>query len=417
MAKSCEIIAVGTELLLGEITNTDGAYIARALAKIGIHAFYQTTVGDNPARLTEVLERAASRADIIITTGGLGPTYDDLTKETIATVFGKKLVRDEESLEHIRVFFEKRHRVMTPNNEKQADLPEGATIFRNLWGTAPACAFESGKNTVVMLPGPPDECYPMTDTYVVPYLMRYSDGVLTSRYIRVYGLGESAVEDILRDKMIHAENPTLAPYAKSGSVLLRVTAKTPDRESGMALCEPMVQEVLEILGDNAYEESAGGIAEFVSNLCRKKGKTMAFAESCTGGLVSKLITDLPGSSDVYLGGVCSYANSVKSGVLGIDPALIEEKGAVSHEVATQMAESIRRLMGTHIGLGITGIAGPGGGSEEKPVGLVYIAVADETHTVTKKFEFGNLRRSRERIRNDAAGSALDMIRKILMEEE
>lgn len=415
MSRSAEIIAVGTELLLGEIINTDGAYIASRLAEIGINAYYQTTVGDNPARLKEALEIAARRADIIITTGGLGPTFDDLTKETIASVFGKKLVRDQASLEHIRVFFEKRGREMTPNNIKQADLPEGAVIFKNLWGTAPACAFEAGNNTVVMLPGPPDECFPLTEKYVIPYLMRYSDGVLTSRYVRVYDVGESAVEDRLHDLMIESQNPTIAPYAKGGSVLVRITAKAEDRETGLRMCEPIVKQILAIYGRKSYEELEGGLPSLVFSLLKEQGKTFSTAESCTGGLVAKLMTDLPGVSDVFMGGVCTYSNQAKADILGIDPALIENNGAVSEPVARAMAENARRIYHTDIAVGITGIAGPGGGTEEKPVGLVYIACADESGTEVRKCTFGGtLKRTRDRIRTDAANAALDMVRKHLM---
>jgi len=415
MAKSCEIIAVGTELLLGEINNTDGAYIARALAKIGINVYYQSTVGDNPRRLEESLKLAASRADIIITTGGLGPTYDDLTKETIASVFGKKLVRDQASLDHIVSFFNRIHREMTPNNLKQADMPEGAVIFKNLWGTAPACAFEAGRNTVVMLPGPPGECEPLTDTYVIPYLMRYSDGVLTSRYIRIYDVGESVVEDRLKDKMLASLNPTIAPYAKDGSVLLRITSKTPDRESGLKHAQPAVDEILAFFGDHAYEEDQGGIVEFVSQLLRKQKKTFSTAESCTGGLVAKMMTDLPGSSDIFMGGACTYSNEAKASVLSIDPALIEEKGAVSEEVAREMALASRKLYHTDYAVGITGIAGPDGGSEEKPVGLVYIALASEKGVVVRKNLFASLKRSRDYIRFRSAATALDMLRTALLE--
>ena len=414
MARKSELIAVGTELLLGEIVNTDGAYIASRLKDVGVEVYHQTVVGDNPERLASALREAAGRSDVIVTTGGLGPTYDDLTKEVIARVFGKKLVRDEASLAHIREFFRKRGREMTPNNEKQADLPEGAVIFKNLWGTAPGCAFESGKNTVIMLPGPPAECEPMTDTYVIPYLTRPEDGVLTSRFIRVWDVGESAVEASLHDLMIESVNPTLAPYAKYGSVQLRVAAKAPTREEGYALCGPLVEKILGIFGDNAYEENGDGLPGFVFSLLKKRGMTLSAAESCTGGLISKMMTDLPGVSEVFMGGVCTYSNQAKSALLGIDPALIREKGAVSEEVAREMAERVRLRFSTDLGIGVTGIAGPGGGTPEKPVGLVYIALSDGKRTEVKKCEFGTLRRSRERIRADAANTALDMTRRRLL---
>ena len=401
MARSCELIAVGTELLLGEIVNTDGAYIASRLKDVGVNAYYQTVVGDNPDRLASVLREAASRSDVIITTGGLGPTYDDLTKEVICRVFGRKLVRDEESLEHIRTFFSRIGREMTPNNEKQADLPEGAVIF------------QSGKCTVIMLPGPPMECEPMTDTYVVPYLTRPEEGMLTSRFIRIWNVGESAVEARLHDLMTESVNPTIAPYAKSGSVQLRVAAKAATAEEGSALCDPVVRKILDTFGENAYEESGDGLPGYVFALLRKRGMTLSAAESCTGGLISKLMTDLPGVSEVYMGGVCTYSNEAKSALLGIDPALIRDKGAVSEEVAREMAERVRNRFSTDLGIGVTGIAGPGGGTAEKPVGLVYIAVADRETTEVRKCSFGTLRRTRERIRADAANTALDMVRRRL----
>ena len=417
MARTCELIAVGTELLLGEIMNSDGAYIASRLKTVGVNAYYQTVVGDNPERLAAVLREAADRSDVIVTTGGLGPTYDDLTKEVICRVFGKKLVRDEESLQHIRNFFRRIGREMTPNNEKQADLPEGAVIFKNHWGTAPGCAFQSGKNTVIMLPGPPSECEPMTDTYVIPYLTLPEEGVLTSRFIRIWNVGESAVEDKLHGLMTASTNPTVAPYAKSGSVQLRVAAKAPTAEEGFALCEPVVRNILAIFGSNAYEENGDGLPGRVFTLLREKGLTLSAAESCTGGLISKLMTDLPGVSEVYMGGVCTYSNEAKSALLGIDPALIREKGAVSAEVAREMAERVRERFSTDLGIGVTGIAGPGGGTAEKPVGLVYIALADREKTEVRKCSFGTLRRTRERIRADAANTALDMVRRRLTGDE
>ncbi|MBO4406517.1 MAG: competence/damage-inducible protein A [Clostridia bacterium] len=416
MSRSCELIAVGTELLLGEIVNTDSAFIASRLAGIGVDVYYQTVVGDNPARLAGALAEAAERADVIVTTGGLGPTYDDLTKETICRVFGKKLVRDEESLAHIRDFFRRIGREMTPNNEKQADLPEGATVFKNHWGTAPGCAFRSGKNTVVMLPGPPSECEPMTEEYVIPYLADPGDGVLTSRFIRIWDVGESAAEAKLRDMMIEGKNPTVAPYAKAGSVQIRVAAKAPTREEGFALCEPAVRKILATFGKNAYEETGLGLPEHVFALLKAKGMTLSAAESCTGGLISKMMTDLPGVSEVFMGGVCTYSNEAKSALLGVDPALIREKGAVSEEVAREMAERVRTRFGTDLGVGVTGIAGPGGGSAEKPVGLVYVALSDGKKTEVRECRFGTLRRTRERIRTDAANTALDMARRRLLEE-
>lgn len=409
MTKSAEIIAVGTELLLGEIVNTDGAYIASRLAEIGINVFYQTTVGDNPSRLSDVLRIAAGRADIIITTGGLGPTYDDLTKETIVSFFGKKLVRDEASLEYIREFFKSRGKTMTENNLKQADMPEDCTIFKNYWGTAPACAFTSGDNTVVMLPGPPSECNPIVDTHVIPYLMKYSDGVLSSRYIRVTGIGESEVEHILRDIMVSSTNPTVAPYAKENSVLLRITARAATRDEGLLLCDPVCAKIKELIGPAASDENSGNAEEIAFLLLRKKGLTLSAAESCTGGLFSKKLTDLSGASVVFPGSVCTYSNASKSKILGIPEQIIEENGAVSEQVASEMAKSVRVVFSSDIGVGITGIAGPSGGSKDKPLGLVYIAVSDGKKTVVTRNLFGGAFKTRDRIRNEAVVKAFNMV--------
>ncbi len=253
----------------------------------------------------------------------------------------------------------------------------------------------------------------MTDAYIIPYLTRPEEGVLTSRFIRIWDVGESAVEDKLHDLMTGSTNPTVAPYAKSGSVQLRVAAKAPTAEEGFALCEPTVEKILTLFGGNAYEENGTGLPGYVFSLLRERGLTLSAAESCTGGLISKLMTDLPGVSEVYMGGVCTYSNEAKSALLGIDPALIREKGAVSGEVAREMAERVRERFRTDLGIGVTGIAGPGGGTAEKPVGLVYIALADRNMTEVRKCSFGTLRRTRERIRTDAANTALDMVRRHL----
>ncbi len=375
MSLSAEIIAVGTELLLGEITNTDAVTIARALSELGINAYYQTTVGDNPERLADAVSIARSRADIVITTGGLGPTFDDLTKQVCAGVFGKKLKKDEKALLKIEEYFKKRGKKMTANNEAQAYLPEGCTVFENDWGTAPGCAVRDGEKILIMLPGPPRECTPMVHERMVPYLEKLSDAVIVSHSIRIYGMGESEVESKIREFAESMKNPTLAPYAKDGEVLLRVTGRAATRAEADAMTRPVIEKVKEILGDVIYGVDIASLQEAASNALRKNGLTLAAAESCTGGLVSKLMTDIPGASEIFLGGVCAYTNEIKMKLLGISSSLLEEHGAVSEECARALALSAAEKFGADAGIGITGYAGPDDGDEKNPGGTVYVAVA------------------------------------------
>ena len=405
---NAELIAVGTEILLGDIVNTDAQLISQGLSELGINVFYQTVVGDNPARLRHVVETARDRADIIITTGGLGPTLDDLTKETLAAVFGKKLALHQPSLDRIKDFFQTIGREMTPNNEKQAWLPEGCTVFVNEWGTAPGCAFEAYGKHVLMLPGPPRECNPMWKECAMPYLYKLAGGCIVSRNIRVFGLGESNMEAILHDMMAESKNPTIAPYAKTSECFARVTAKADTPEQCETLLEPVVEKICGLLGEDVYGVDVDSLEQVVGDGLRQRGLTLAVAESCTGGLLSKRITDIPGCSDYYLGGVCSYANSVKMNVLGVKKETLDAVGAVSPEVAEQMAEGVARALGADIGVGTTGVAGPGGGTDDKPVGLVYISVWYKGQHFTRKMQSMN---GRDRIRMQAASTALDLIRR------
>ena len=405
---NAELIAVGTEILLGDIVNTDAQLISQGLSELGINVFYQTVVGDNPARLRHVVETARDRADIIITTGGLGPTLDDLTKETLAAVFGKKLALHQPSLDRIKDFFQTIGREMTPNNEKQAWLPEGCTVFVNAWGTAPGCAFEAYGKHVLMLPGPPRECNPMWKECAMPYLYQLAGGCIVSRNIRVFGLGESNMEAILHDMMAESKNPTIAPYAKTSECFARVTAKADTPEECETQLEPVVEKICGLLGEDVYGVDVDSLEQVVGDGLRQRGLTLAVAESCTGGLLSKRITDIPGCSDYYLGGVCSYANSVKMNVLGVKKETLDAVGAVSPEVAEQMAEGVARALGADIGVGTTGIAGPGGGTDDKPVGLVYISVWYKGQHFTRKMQSMN---GRDRIRMQAASTALDLIRR------
>ena len=405
---TCELLAVGTELLLGEIANTDAQMLSQGLSELGISVYHHTVVGDNPQRLKETVEIAKKRADIIITTGGLGPTADDLTKETIAAAFGKKLVLDRPSLE--RLYSRWSFGTMTKNNERQAWLPEGCTVLVNDWGTAPGCVFEAEGCTVIMLPGPPRECKAMWEHRARPYLEKMTGGAIVSHFIRLYGIGESAMEDKIAYIMDKAVNPSAAPYAKEGECLVRVTAKGETHEEAEELTKPLRDEICDVLKDYVYGIDANSIEEVVVALLKEKKLTIATAESCTGGYISKRLTDIPGASEVFLGGLVTYSNESKINLLGVNAETIEKRGAVSRETAYEMASKVAEKMGADIGVGITGIAGPGGGSEEKPVGLVYAGVCFKGET--EVFELPRRKNStRERIRLSAASSALDLVRR------
>lgn len=404
-----EIIAVGTELLLGEIVNTDAPMIAQGLAELGIGVYFQTVCGDNSDRLKSVLEVAKQRADLIITTGGLGPTADDLTKETIAAAFGKSLVRDEEAMTRMRENF--KGRTMTKNNEKQADVPEGCTVFQNDWGTAPACAFEGEGCLVIMLPGPPRECTPLFREKVMPFLEKRRGGALCSRYVKVFGMGESEMASRLSRQMDTWENPTAAPYAKEGECLVRITAMGKNKEEAFAMTEPAVREVRQVLGDVVYGVDVDSLEQVVVQEMTARGLTLATAESCTGGLMGKRITDVPGASACYLGGVVSYQNEVKENLLGVCHETLITKGAVSEETACQMAEGVRKALGADIGISTTGVAGPGGGTPEKPVGLIYVGISTKDKTWAVRIL--RPRQSRESLRRLASSTAFDLVRRHL----
>jgi len=412
MTYTAEIIAVGTELLLGGTVNTDAQDVSRLLSELGINVFFHTVVGDNPERMKAAVEIAKSRADIIITTGGLGPTFDDVTKQTLAEAFGKKLIFNEEVADKIRGFFKKRlpHMNMTENNLRQAELPEGCIIFDNGVGTAPGCAFEADGKHVLMLPGPPRECRTMLKACVEPYLKKLSESEIHSRNIHIFGLGESAVEEKLRPLMESLKNPTLAPYAKDGEVMLRLTAKAASKQDADELMAPILSEVREALGDIIYGVDTDSLENTVICLLREQGLTLATAESCTGGLLSKRLTDIPGASKVYLGGVVAYSEQSKTELLGVEPELIREFGVVSREVALAMAEGVRLKLGADIGIGITGIAGPESDSSGLEPGTVFVALVTEDTSICNH---PKLFYDRERIRIGAASNALDMIRRLL----
>lgn len=406
--KTAEILCVGTELLLGDIVNTNAAYLSRKLAELGISVYHQTVVGDNPDRLKMALEDSAKRCDLIITSGGLGPTYDDLTKETISAFFGRKLIRNSEILGHMEAYFAETGRVMTKNNKKQADIPEGGIVFRNDYGTAPGACIEDEVMgvTAIMLPGPPRELEPMFAEQVVPYLQKRCGSVLVSRNINIFGMGESTVENILRDLMENSENPTLAPYCKEGEVRLRVTAKAADSEKAYRMCSDMVDRIMNTeVGAAVYGIDCDTIeAELVSRLI-EKNMTIATAESCTGGLIAKRITDISGSSAVFMGSCVTYANSAKEALIGVNHATLEAYGAVSEQVAIEMAKGVRKALGTDIAVATTGVAGPGGGTPEKPVGTVWVGISTEKGDRAVLLRLSP-RRERSYLRTLAASNAL-----------
>ena len=413
MSHTAELIAVGTELLLGSIANTDAQTISKALSALGINVYFHTVVGDNPQRLRQAVEIAKGRADVIITTGGLGPTCDDLTKNVLAECFGKKLVYNEEAARRMEAYFRKLHPdtgKMTENNYQQAYLPEGCVPFQNDWGTAPGCAFEAEGVHVLMLPGPPSECSPMLRHRAIPYLSQLTDGVIASRSLRLFGMGESSVESRLRDRMNSMTNPTLAPYAKEGEVELRLTAKAGSEAAALALIAPAEQELRERFGALVYGVDVPSLEWVCLELLKKKGLSLSAAESCTGGLMAKRFTDLAGASAAFKGGVVSYTNEVKANVLKVPAGLLEEFGAVSEPVARAMAQGVRALTGSDLALSATGVAGPDRDDRDNPVGLVYVALAWEggEHVRTVHAAGG-----RSRIRTVAASHGFDLVRRYL----
>ncbi len=412
MAHTAEIIAVGTELLLGNIANTNAQVLSQSLSALGINVFWHTVVGDNPTRLRQAVDTARHRADIIITTGGLGPTYDDLTKETVCAACGKALVFHPEILSDIADFYEKNlHAPMPDNNRQQAMLPEGCVVFDNPVGTAPGCAFEADGVHVLMLPGPPHEMVTMLRRCAEPYLRSLSREIIVSHDIMTFGLGESYVDQLLHEKMSHMENPSLATYAKPCEVRLRATAKAQSAEQAEEMLAPVVDEVKTLLGPYVYGVDVTGLEEVCSALLLERGLTLATAESCTGGLIARRITALPGASRVYRGGVVSYWTEVKAAVLGVPQDILDQYGAVSEPTARAMAEGARRITGADIAVSVTGVAGPDPDERGNPVGLVFIGLATPDGTFCRRTESG--RRTRDRIQDLSANHALDMVRRYL----
>lgn len=412
-----ELVAVGTEILLGNITNSHARYLSNQLAELGINVLYHTAVGDNRERLREVVEMAFCRSDLIVFTGGLGPTKDDLTKEIVCQVLGIPLVEDAETEQRIETYFERLRREMPENNRKQAMVPAGAKLFPNENGTAPGIAVQHQGKCILLLPGPPQELIPMYQNQVRPFLSRFSSSTIRSRNLRIYGLGESKVDELLGE-ILDQENPTVALYAKEGEVLARITAKADVTQR----CEQMIgkteKQIREILGDFIYGVDVDSLEEQLVKELLERHRSLALAESCTGGLVAQKITSIPGASGCFQYGIVSYSNQVKESQLGVSSGTLEQYGAVSPQVAREMAEHARRNGGADIGIGITGIAGPDGGTPEKPVGLVYIGVATNRTLKAVECRLGRgLPDERASIRNRASLKALSLALEALHQED
>lgn len=418
--KTAEIINVGTELLLGDIVNTDASYVARRLAEAGISVYRQVVVGDNASRLAAALAESFARASLVILTGGLGPTCDDLTKETVAAYFGLPLVRHEASERAMHEYLA--GRPCTPNNEKQCLVPAGADVFPNACGTAPGMAVEREGKTAILLPGPPSELVPMFEESVVPYLARFTGGVFYSLNLHLAGIGESAAEDALRDLMESSENPTIAPYAGEHEVRIRITARAATEAECRAMCRKAADAVLArgmrkylyAETDNPSDASDAPAAALLAALL-VRGMTFAAAESCTGGMIGERITARPGASEAFLGSIVSYACSVKEAALGVSHETLEARGAVSEEVAAQMATGAARVTGADVAVSVTGVAGPGGGTAETPVGTVCFGLYVRGR-VTASTEHFNPRGTRERIRRQASSHAMRLALAALREE-
>ena len=404
-----EIICVGTELLLGDILNTNAKFLSEKLAEMGFNLFSQSVVGDNAERLERQIAVSLSRSNIVILSGGLGPTEDDITKETVAKVLNLSLKEDEETLKKIEDYFRLTGRTMSGNNRKQALKIEGSTLLANDYGTAPGIFLEVPNGAVILLPGPPSELVPMFNNKLVPLLRRYSNSTIYSRNVRLFGVGESAAAELCGD-LLNGSNPTVATYAKTGEVDIRVTASAENMVVAKGLCNPVVEKLISIFKNHVYGVDVDSLQQKVVETLRAKKLKLATAESCTAGMLSERITEIPGSSEVFEMGVTAYANYVKVQALGVEQSVIDEKGAVSDEVAAQMAMGIRTMCGADIGVGITGVAGPGQ-SEGKPSGLVYVAVADSKNVYVRKIVSRGTDRDTTRIL--ATSTALDMVRRYL----
>ncbi len=408
-----ELISVGTEILLGNIVNTNAAYLAEKCASLGLSCFYQSVVGDNESRLIEAIDQAVKRSDIVILSGGLGPTQDDMTKEVATKVLGKKLVEDEHSKQLITEYFARLGRDITDNNWKQAMVPEGAIVLDNDNGTAPGIIIETENCSVILLPGPPAELIPMFEKDVIPYIKNLMPGIIFSRTVKISGIGESRVETMIRDLIEGQTNPTIAPYAKTGEVHIRVTAKAEDENAAKKLIKPVVKELKGRFEEYIYStEDDVTLEKSVVDLLAANGLTVSCAESCTGGMLSARLINVAGVSDVYKSGYITYSNKAKRRILGVKKSLLDKNGAVSREVAKAMAEGVAEVAKADVAVAITGIAGPDGGTKDKPVGLVYIACTVKDKITVEEYRFtGN----RSKVRESSVSAALGLMRKCILE--
>ena len=408
-----EFICVGTEILLGNIVNTNAAYLAEKCAGLGLSCYFQTVVGDNEERLTMVLKTAMERSDIVILSGGLGPTEDDLTKEVAAKVCGKQLVLHEPSKKAIKKYFEEKGIEPTDNNWKQAMLPEGCIVMDNHNGTAPGAIMETKEAKVILLPGPPGELCPMFEESVEPYLTKLTSRVICSQIVKVCGVGESRAETMVKDLIDTQTNPTIATYAKTGEVHIRVTAAAEDKKAAMKLIKPVVKELKNRFGNNIYStEQDVTLEKAVVDLLQANDLTVTCVESCTGGLLSARLINVPGVSDIYKSGVITYSNKSKRRFVGVKKTTLQRYGAVSEQTAEEMAKGAVLLTKADVSVAVTGIAGPDGGTEEKPVGLVYIACNVKGKVTVKKYRFSG---NRTKVRESAVSAALVLMRDCILE--
>jgi len=404
-----ELLAVGTELLLGDILNTNSQYLAKKMAESGLNLHFQTVVGDNEARILESLENAFKRSDMVITTGGLGPTDDDITKETCAKFFSKKLILDQYSLEKIQKIFSQRNIQMPEINKKQAYYIDGSKILENNFGSAIGCYLESDGKHLIILPGPPSEMTPMFEEQVAPYLKSLQNETFYSNYINIFGIGESSVNEVVKD-LLNLPNPTLAPYAKDSYVKLRVTAAASSENVAQVEINKLKKEIYSRLGDYIFSEGNQSLEEVVQEKLEKHKYTISTAESCSGGLLAAKLVNLPGISNTFIEGIVAYSNSAKVRTLGVPEDVILKYGAVSKETALFMARNVALINNTDVGISTTGIAGPGNDSTGKPVGLVYIGLYIRGKEYSQELNlFGN----RNKIREMTTLYALDYLRKRL----
>lgn len=408
-----ELISVGTEILLGNIVNTNAAYLAEQCAGLGLSCYFQTVVGDNGERLAAVLQNACERSDIVILSGGLGPTGDDLTKEVAAKVCGRQLVKSDMWTRRIEEFFAARNTTPTENNWKQALVPEGALVLDNLNGTAPGLIIEQENVKVILLPGPPNELIPLFEKDVRPYLEKLTPGVIYSQTVKICGMGESMAETKVKDLIDAQTNPTLATYAKTGEVHIRVTASADSAKEAKKLTKPVVKELKARFGENIYTtEEDVTLEKAVEELLLANKLTLTCAESCTGGLLSARLVNVPGSSEVFRSGLVTYSNKAKRRLLGVKKSTLQKHGAVSARAAEEMARGAAALSKCDVTVAVTGIAGPDGGTKDKPVGLVYIACDVKGKVTVKEYHFSG---SRAKVRESAVSAALTLMRSCILE--